>query len=427
MAHIAFLIASPELSGGTAVIFEHALALKARGHTPTIVTPEPFDFERVRWFDRAEALNFAMLAAPGNAQFDIAVATWWQTNFDLHKIRARRYLSFVQSVESRFYPEGDLRTAFAQAAHTLSYPCITEARWIKRYLLAHYGKDAALARNGINKSIYSVEGACLAERPTDSLRILVEGSVDVPFKNVPKTVELCARARVGPIWLLTPSKGVTSYPGVERVFSAVPQAKTAEIYRSCSILVKLSLVEGMFGPPLEMFHCGGTALVYDVSGHDEYIVHEQNALVVKSGDEEEVVRSLQRFAQDSALQQHLRAGALHTARSWPSWTQAGDEFEAALLNELQRDPSPYESSEITARALSRVHQEHLAMSAELASLKEQLASLKEQHTELSRCFHILEEEGNRLRAALEATLDRRLKKKLEAVPLIRQIKRLAGR
>lgn len=42
----------------------------------------------------------------------------------------------------------------------------------------------------------------------------------------------------------------------------------------------------MFGPPLEMFHCGGTSIVYDVTGHDEYIVHDKNGLVAKTDDDE---------------------------------------------------------------------------------------------------------------------------------------------
>jgi hypothetical protein len=41
---------------------------------------------------------------------------------------------------------------------------------------------------------------------------------------------------------------------------------TPLVYRSCDILGKLSYVEGMFGPPLEMFHCGWTAIVYNVTG-----------------------------------------------------------------------------------------------------------------------------------------------------------------
>jgi glycosyltransferase involved in cell wall biosynthesis len=110
----------------------------------------------------------------------------------------------------------------------------------------------------------------------------VEGPLGVSYKNVEKTIELCRQAEVDEIWLLTSSE-VTDYPGVNRCFSRVPITETAAIYRSCDLLVKLSYVEGMFGPPLEMFHCGGTALVYDVTGHDEYIRHQQNSIVVPRG------------------------------------------------------------------------------------------------------------------------------------------------
>jgi len=94
------------------------------------------------------------------------------------------------------------------------------------------------------------------------------------FKNVEKTIELCLQSDADEIWLLT-STEISEYPGVDKCFSRVAIEKTPEIYRSCDVLVKLSYVEGMFGPPLEMFHCGGTAIVYDVTGHDEYIKHKK--------------------------------------------------------------------------------------------------------------------------------------------------------
>ena len=88
------------------------------------------------------------------------------------------------------------------------------------------------------------------------------------------------------------------FPGVNKCFSRIPIHKTAEIYRSCDVLVKLSYVEGMFGPPLEMFHCGGTAIVYDVTGHEEYIEDGKNAIVVKKDNEEEVVSWLKKLKCD---------------------------------------------------------------------------------------------------------------------------------
>ena len=52
-----------------------------------------------------------------------------------------------------------------------------------------------------------------------------------------------------------------------------------EIYNQCDVLLKMSKVEGVFGPPLEMMACGGTCVVGNVSGYDEYCVHEKIVLL----------------------------------------------------------------------------------------------------------------------------------------------------
>ena len=77
-------------------------------------------------------------------------------------------------------------------------------------------------------------------------------AINSRIKNVPKTIEICRESEADEIWLLT-SSAVDTYEGVDRVFSRLPIEDTAKVYRSCDVLVKLSLVEGMFGPPLEMF------------------------------------------------------------------------------------------------------------------------------------------------------------------------------
>ena len=157
------------------------------------------------------------------------------------------------------------------------------------------------------------------------LRVLVEGPVDVDFKNVPKTVELCKESNADEIWLLTSSK-IKNYEGCDRVFSCVPITETPKIYRSCDVIVKLSYVEGMFGPPLEMFHCGGTAITYDVTGYDEYIENGVNALVAKKDDERKVVEYINTLKRDEALLKQLKENALCTARKWISWENSSDLF-----------------------------------------------------------------------------------------------------
>lgn len=333
---ICFLVGSADISGGTFVIFQHAVHLQDEGHDVLIATMFPLEDIVQDWHPALRQLRFSMLDDV-HERFDLAVATWWKTVYELHKVAAEQYCYFVQSIESRFYPEDEapLRR-LVDETYRLPLPVITEATWIKEHLEAGGAPSVALVRNGVLKEVYRPDGRAEAPREAGTLRVLVEGSLGVPFKNVPRTLRMCTRSGAGPVWLLTITE-IDSYPGVEKVVSRVPVARTAEIYRSCDVLVKLSFVEGMFGPPLEMFHCGGTAITYDVSGHDEYIVHGRNALVVPADDEEGVVRALQQLAGEPELLQRLKDGARETAEAWPSWLESSVEFAAALTH-IQEQP-----------------------------------------------------------------------------------------
>jgi glycosyltransferase involved in cell wall biosynthesis len=339
MKQIAFLLGSPAISGGTNVIFEHGSGLQKCGYQVTILTAQSVEADCYSWHPDAGGLIWKRIDDVQDIEFDFVVATWWQSVEQLERLRSRYYLYFVQSIESRFFPPKDLRTFEGRdidimaewCESTYRYPLqiITEARWIQQYLFERYNRPSQLVLNGIRKEIFCEEGDCPADRNPAKLRVLVEGPLGVFYKNVERTIELCVQAGVPEIWLLS-SSDISSYPGVDRCFSRVPIEKTAEIYRSCDVLVKLSYVEGMFGPPLEMFHCGGTALVYDVTGHDEYIKNGVNAIVVAKDSEDEVVRWLKRLQQEPALLQTLKDGARQTACDWLDWTGAAQQFSVAL-------------------------------------------------------------------------------------------------
>ncbi|TDH61042.1 glycosyltransferase [Dankookia rubra] len=324
------LMGSADISGGSYVIFEHCLHLAEAGVAVTVVTLDPLPDRPVPWHRALARLRFVSFEAVAEERFDLALATWWKTVYELHRIDAGRYAYFVQSIESWFYPDSDVAVRnLVNATYLLPLPGITEARWIRDHLRSRFGHAYNLVPNGCSKALYAPAGPCVAPREPGRLRILVEGPLGVDFKNVARTIALARRAGIGEIWLLT-SSPVARYPGVARVFSRIPAADCAAVYRSCDVLLKLSMVEGMFGPPLEMFHCGGTAVVYDVTGHDEYIEHEANALVVATGDEAGVVAALHRLAQEPGLLARLTAGAARTAAEWPDWGATSPGFAAAL-------------------------------------------------------------------------------------------------
>jgi glycosyl transferase family 1 len=329
---------SPDISGGSLVIFEHALYLQSLGSDVTIVPLlEPVSNVKSRWHPALERLTFKSFSEIANSRFDIAIATWWKTVYELHRIDAAQFCYFVQSIESWFYPDDVAVRNLAHSTYLLGLPTITEATWIKDYLAAHFGTSAHLAQNGCNKAVYCEDGPAELPRINGHLRVLVEGPLGVDFKNVARTIALLRKTHADEIWLLTISP-IKTYPGVHRVFSRVPAHDCPRIYRSCDVLVKFSYVEGMFGPPLEIFHCGGTAVVYDVTGHDEYIVHRENALVVPTGDEGAATAAVNELKREPALLARLKQGAQITAREWPDWAEASAEFHRALVNTLTAEP-----------------------------------------------------------------------------------------
>ncbi len=343
---IAFILGSPDINGGTYVIYEHGTRLQRLGHRVTMVTEKQVDPARHAWHPAAAELSWLTLEQASEEHFDIVLATWWQSPFLLHQLSASHYLYFVQSIESRFFEEEDsshhekrelsLWQEFCESSYSYNIPVITEARWIQEYLYQTYNTRALLVRNGIRKDIYQDMENVISPRQDGRLRVLVEGPVDVFYKNVPKSINLCREAGVDEVWLLT-SSDIETFPGVDRVFSRIPIHKTPAVYGSCDVLVKLSYIEGMFGPPLEMFHCGGTAIVYDVTGHDEYIVHEENSYVVPRDRDEQVVSYLQELKENPEKLEQLKQAAALTAQKWPGWDLASEEF-AQALEEITKQP-----------------------------------------------------------------------------------------
>jgi hypothetical protein len=127
--------------------------------------------------------------------------------------------------------------------------------------------------------------------------------------------------------------------GVDRVLGPLGHDRMPAVYSEADVVLKLSRVEGVFGPPLEAFHRGATCVVWPVTGHDEYVRHRVNGIVAEWDDIPGTARWLDLLATDRDLLSRLRQGALDTARDWPSW-EASAELMAAALREIATGPEP---------------------------------------------------------------------------------------
>jgi glycosyltransferase involved in cell wall biosynthesis len=321
------------------VVVEHASRLAADHGFDVTLVHTGFEHETAWSFRGLDHLHVLPLETALHYEYDIAVSTWWETTRALFELRAPRHASFVQSFEHRFYASWDPRRVAAAFAVDLPVRYLTEARWIVRTLDAlRPGSRALYVRNGIAKDVFA--GPASVEPALDGpLRIVVEGSRAVDFKRVDEALAAAGAMREERhVTLVTPD-GTGAGARADRVLERISQPEMAALYAESHVVLKLSRVEGMSGPPLEGFHMGATCVVTPVTGHDEYVRHRHNGLVVDWDDPGGTARALDLLARDRALLHLLRSNALATARAWPTWRQQGAVM-AAALRAIAREPAP---------------------------------------------------------------------------------------
>ena len=301
----------------------HARSAVRAGHNVTVAVSG--DWNPQTGSPAPDELSVVSFAHARSADYDAAIATWWQDVLLLPQLTATRHIQFIQAPEDLLYRPDHSSFGLVRDLYRIPVPAVTIAGWLAEHLQREYGRDRpAVVMNGVNKSVFRPDGPTVAPRSPDRLRVLVEGPLGVWNKNVLPALRL-SRSHADETWLLTPT-AVGAIAGVDRVFSRLPPSKVASVYRSCDVLLKLSTVEGFSMPPLEMFHCGGTSVVFDAPGPTEYADHGHNALIAPLEDFGTAGEYLSDLRHDRILLDRLKAGALDTAAAWPSEAEAGQRF-----------------------------------------------------------------------------------------------------
>lgn len=326
------------ISGGSNVIIEHSDGLRARGHDVVLI-PSHEPPPAAAWHPKLRGLQVEPLEACRGQKFDFLFSTWWLTWFDLHQLEANVYGYFNQSYESRFHRERHYKLQ-NRATYSLPLFFVTEARWLERFI-SHLQPAARIAYvpNGLSRDYFPVRRS--VPRREGLLKVIVEGPWGVDFKGVREAfqqIEVAAKHTPLEVSWLTSSSGghrptIAGKP--VKVYEKIAIDRVAEVLRQSDVMLKLSTVEGMYGPPLEMFSQGGTAITTPVSGCDEYVVHGQNALLAPSSDATAAARYLKHLSDNPEFLQSLREGALATAAAWPDWKASTDQFATALETAVQ--------------------------------------------------------------------------------------------
>lgn len=346
---IAFLLPCDAPGGGIFVAYRHARDLRIAGHDVTVVFSNRNAKPEIKYFPGMDLpVRHISELEKKPEHWDAIISTWWGTFYEMFRLRASRYLYFVQSDERRFYPENSIeRFLIRQSYSNKRVGIITEARWIQKMFWEEFGVEASYAPNGVDTEMFHPAVRPLSPRG-EKVRILIEGPGSLPYKRIELAFSVAQAVRAEnkqvEIWYVSGDGVIRPDWKADRVFERVPYSEMPAIYASCDILLKLSTVEGVFGPPLEMMACGGACVVSNVTGHDEYIRNGINALVVPMDSASSAESAVRELIDPNARRQMAIAG-ISTAKEL-DWRNVADDFliaieasQSCILTEAKRTAS----------------------------------------------------------------------------------------
>jgi len=393
---IAYVIPGCFVSGGIAVICQHANRLLNRGHDVYLIT-EKLDTS-MSWFPDQRVPVRRLDQYPDDV--DILVATAWSTSFRVANLPALRKFYFVQSDETRFHPQDTIWHHFTALSYLYDYQYITEARWIKVWLSHNFGHEACLVPNGLDSDIFY---PCAPLAPKgDKPRILLEGAIGLPYKGMKEAFEAVAPLDVE-VWCVSSLGKPEPHWKCDRFFEQIPMTEMKSIYSSCDVLLKLSRVEGFFGPPMEMMACGGASVVGKVTGYDEYIVDGYNAVVVDPLDIFAATEAVQYLINNKDAYDNLVENGRKTAREW-SWEKSIDVLEKHYADSLENNYSQATTSAATTDANKSLSFLYYTFLGEIDSDSEAVASMVSDNNAERLCRKLKHNQIFRLLANVLATV-----------------------
>lgn len=322
--NIGFVLPSTDISGGVNVVIKHADILQKNGWDVTL-----FDAVDAKMFKRSSKQYQYRETIPGHnvisvhkskieTHFDVLVATLWATLEYVKKYpNAARRLYFVQSFETDFYPfgTGEPRIkANATYCDATGVEYITMSLWCQDWLREKFHKEAKYCSNGINLQYYPYKPRDFKGR----INILVEGDSRSEYKNTDEAFRVIEKLdpKKYEISYLSYRKDPKDWYRVDHYYNRIAPEKVGEVYTSCDILLKTSLLESFSYPPLEMMATGGIAVVVPNEGNIEYLRDGENCLFYKQGNINDAVAKIEEVVKNTRLRNELIKHGRETAESY---------------------------------------------------------------------------------------------------------------
>jgi hypothetical protein len=347
----AFVVPSLQPSGGVRIAVQHARLLRERAEIDAVLVvcrdePGATEGTGVPVLDPAQALG---------ETWDVAVATWWTTWSVAVELDARRRALLLQGADERFYLPSE---PFERLGSTMALAAADELIAVSGYLCevaraARPGAACHLVRNGLDRAAFA--GGDPGQGSGGPLRILIEGQPGLALKGVGDALDAVGEMREpAEVTLVSLEASAAHDFRARRVVGGLDARAMADLYASTDVLLKLSRSEGLGLPPLEAAAAGTPSVLTPYGGHDDWLRHGANGVLVGFDDPAGAAGWLDALARDRDLLGRLGEGARDTAQAWPTVEESSDEMAQALRAVAEGEGSDRaEVARASARALAR--------------------------------------------------------------------------
>ncbi len=329
---MAYFIPVTSISGGIAVILNHANLLLKRGYDVFLISQD--DKTSIDWFpnQRVPIIALKDIASIQTGYYfdniDILIATHWTTFDNVMNINSKRKIYFVQSDERNFDDDPEYKKAvqktYEYGDKKVEY--MTMANWIRSWLKIEFGHNTHYVPNGLDLDLF--HPVTPIKPKSKRVRVLLEGPIDVPFKGMADAFEV-VRDLDCEVWAISSSGKPLPSWRCDRFFEKVNHDNMPEIYSSCDVLLKMSNIESFSYPPLEMMACGGVPVIKEVSGIEEYAINGVNCFVIKNIKEAKV--AISNLISDRNLYNKIKESGLETVKKF-DWKNSIDILEGIINN-----------------------------------------------------------------------------------------------
>ena len=324
--HIVYVMTWTEVCGGSKITLEHANRLIDRGQDITIVS----HYEKPTWFNMNDKITFIQvpydeILGERIPLCDVIVATYWKEIYECIEQNIAPVIYFEQGDTHLFAPEEvdkDTLEHIKKQFQTVPFT-LTVSTYAKKKIKERYKKDASVITNAIDDKIFYPKDNRISKNK-EEIAVALIGSIDWEFKcisNILAAIDILKEEgyNIKVNWISRTEPINTKYKAIVNP----EQIVIGNTLRDSDIYICASRYESFCLPVLEAMSCGTAVITTDNGGIRDWVVENENALIIEKDNIEDIVLKTKRLIEDNDLRGTLEKNAAEAAKKF-SWDNVID-------------------------------------------------------------------------------------------------------